>query len=92
MRRHKYTEISLMDAISMVDNFCPIKIYYNGRVLWDDNVDIGEDWMSLETALENFKIKHPNWGQILIHSIKIDIDHFHHGIIRLKGRVVKGDE
>ncbi|MEE1303251.1 MAG: hypothetical protein UHD64_10750 [Bacteroidales bacterium] len=88
MCRRKNTEISLMDAISMIDNFCPIKIYYNGKVLWDDDGSMGV-YMPLEAALENYKIKHPNWSQILIHSIKIDIDHFHHGIIRLKGRVVK---
>lgn len=90
MFKRKYTEIGLIDALSMVDNFCPIKIYYNGKLLWDDDAAMGV-WMSLETALENFKIKNPNWGHILIHSIKIDIVDFHHSIIRFKGRVVKED-
>lgn len=85
MCRRKYTEISLMDAISMVDNFCPIKIYYNGKLVWDGDASMGA-YISFETAIGNFKIKNPNWGNILIHSIKIDIVDFHHSIIRLKGR------
>ena len=84
MFKPKCTEISLMDALSMVENFCPIKIYYNGKLLWDGDAAIGA-CISFETALENFKIKYPNWGHILIHSIKIDIVDFHHSIIRLKG-------
>lgn len=86
MFKHKNTEISLIDAISMVDNFCPIKIYYNNELVWDDDMAIGFGWVSLETALWSFKNKHPEWVNIVIHTIKIDIVDFHHSIIRLKGK------
>ena len=86
--RRKYTEISFMDAISMTDKFCPIKIYYNGKLVWDDDASMGA-YISLESAIDNFKTKHPEWQQIMIHTIKIDIVSFHHSIIYLKGKRVK---
>ena len=86
--RRKCTEISFMDALDMTENFCPFKIYYNHELVWDDNASMGV-YMSLESAIENFKTKHPEWEQIMIYTIKIDIDHFHHSIIRLKGKRVK---
>jgi hypothetical protein len=85
----KCTEISFMDALSMTNNFCPIKIYYNNKLVWDDDLSESEGWMLLSEAIEKFKAKHPEWQQIMIHTIKVDIVSFHHSIIHLKGKRVK---
>lgn len=85
----KNTEISFMDAISMTDNFCPIKIYYNNEVVWDDSLFLYGGWSAFDASINNFKMNHPEWEQIMIYKIKIDIVDFHHSIIHFKGKRVK---
>ena len=86
----KCSEIPLREAIEYVDKFCPVKIIFNGIVLYND---YGEDVIEIEDGV---------WGEVkppmdvipdrlwqldnyIVTSINIEIVEFHHSIIIMQG-------
>lgn len=72
---NKNSELTIKDISNLIHQFCPIQIYFNNVLVWDD--DEGEilfneffKWMS---ELEN-----------IVYSIKFDIVQFHHSIVYLE--------
>jgi hypothetical protein len=81
-----YSDLKLSDAISYVEKFCPVEIYYNGNLVWTDRCDTSE-WIPMETAVKQFEEKiESRQKRIFILRIGIEIVDFHHSIIRLKGK------
>lgn len=85
----KCSEITLHEAIRKIDVFCPIKIIFNGIILYNDydsDVEI-ENGMYGEImpplAIVPSRIK--NFDQSIVHSIQIKIVQHHHSIIIMKG-------
>jgi hypothetical protein len=85
----KCSELTLIKAISMVDNFLPVKILYNGEVLYNDydsEVEIDEELYGEEyppMKIIPFRIR--GRENNIITSIDIEIVDHHHSIIRLQG-------
>ena len=80
------TNLSLSDAISYAEKFCPVEIYYNGSLVWTDNCDVSE-WVPMETAVKQFEERlSTRQRRIFILRVNIEIVDFHHSIIRLKGK------
>ena len=79
------SRLSFSDAISYVDQFCPVEIYYNGNLVWSDRCEASE-WIPLELAVRQFveKLESKN-RKIIIGRISIEVVEVHHSIIRLKG-------
>jgi len=86
----KQSEITLIEAISMLDGFAPIKISLNGIVLYNDydsevEVEPGvygevKPWQEvLMTRLWQSK-------DYIITDINVKIVQYHHSIITMRGR------
>lgn len=84
------SEISLREAIECVDKFCPVKIVFNGIILYND---YGEDVIEIEDGVygEN---KPPmdvvadrlwQFDKYIVTSINIEIVEFHHSVISMQG-------
>ena len=81
-----YSDLKLSDAVSYVEKFCPVEIYYNGNLVWTDRCDASE-WVSMEEAVKKFEEKmESRHKRIFILRVGIEIVDFHHSIIRLKGK------
>jgi hypothetical protein len=81
-----YSDLNLSDAISYVEKFCPVEIYYNGNLVWTDRCDASE-WVPMEEAVKQFEEKlESRHKRIFILRVGIEIVDFHHSIIRLKGK------
>lgn len=85
-----YSEITLREAIEHVDAFCPVKIVFNGIVLYND---YGEDVIEIADGVYG-EIKPPmdvvidrlwQFDNYVITSINIEIVEFHHSIITMQG-------
>ena len=83
MRINKESILTLKEAINCAKWYNPIKIYYNRKCIWDDNLSAEEGWIDMNKAIEQF------CGDRLIYidSLKIKIVEWHHSIIYLKGKV-----
>lgn len=88
------SEITFMEALKMIKDFCPCKVVFNGIELYNDydsnrviEVDedggevIGEDRPFLSVIPERLW----QYDHYMVTSIKIDIVHFHHSIISMEG-------
>lgn len=81
-----YSDLNLSDAVSYVEKFCPVEIYYNGHLVWTDRCDTSE-WISMEMAVKQFEEKmESRHKRIFILRVGIEIVDFHHSIIRFKGK------
>jgi hypothetical protein len=82
------SEIGFMEALNdILRSYGPVKIYYNNKLIWDDDLSLDEGWITLYEAIEKFKASNPKWDKIKVHSIKIDIVQFHHSIVHFEGGV-----
>ena len=88
------SEISLRWAIEYVDQFCPVKIMFNGIVLYNDyDSELVID--TLENGTEVYgEIKPPldvvpnrlwQFDNYIVTSLNIEIVEFHHSIISIQG-------
>jgi hypothetical protein len=83
------SRLSLSDAISYTDQFCPVEIYYNGTLVWSDHCDASE-WIPMNLAVKQFESRLENdYKRIIIGRISIEVVEFHHSIIRLKGKRIR---
>lgn len=85
----KSSEITLREAIEYVDKFCPIKIIFNGIVLYNDydsEVEI-EDGVCGENKLPMNVIPDRIWqfDKYIVASANIEVVDRHHSIVKMKG-------
>ena len=84
------SEITLREAIEYVDKFCPIKIVFNGIIIYND---CDEDLPEIEDGIygEN---KPPmdvvpdrlwQFDKYVVTSINIEIVQFHHSVVTMQG-------
>lgn len=88
------SEINLREAIEYVDKFCPIKIIYNGIVLYND--------YDSNIVIARTECGEPIYGEIMppmrvvpdrirpidkyiVTSLNIDIVQHHHSIVTIQG-------
>lgn len=71
------SEIKIKDIADIIEKFCPIRIYINGKCAFDD------DKVSQPLAIdkEYAKLKKLLQSEFFIDSIKFDICDFHHSIV-----------
>ena len=84
----KHSEITLSEAIQMVNNFLPIKIIYNDEVLYNDfDTEIDEFGESGESYPPNVIVPYRIKGREnnIINTVKIEIVQSHHSIVTLRG-------
>lgn len=90
----KCSEITLLEAISMIEIFCPIKVVYDDIELYND-YDSGRVIETLEDGTEIYGERYPSALVIpirikglenrLVTEIHIEFVDFHHSIIIIKG-------
>ena len=84
------SEISLREAIEYVDKLCPVKIIFNGIVLYNDydenmveneNGIYGEDKPPMDVIPDRLW----QFNNYVVNSINIEIVDFHHSIVTIQG-------
>lgn len=78
--------ITIREAIEMAREFCPVKISFNGIVLYDDYYfDENEPLMNV--------VPNRIWqfDKYIVTSMNIEIVEFHHSIITMQGEYRKDD-
>ena len=83
----KVSNMSIEEAIDASMMFNPVKIYYNRKIVWDDDLSEDKGWVKFDAAVKSFKSNCKNYDNIVITDVKIKIVHFHHSIVYLKGKV-----
>ena len=81
-----YSAITIREAIDMAREFCPVKIVFNGIVLYDDYYfDENEPYMNV--------IPNRIWqfDKYMVTSMNIEIVEFHHSIITMQGEYREDD-
>ncbi len=90
----KQTEITLDEALKIVDEFCPIKIVFNNCILYndyDDEIPCGQD---AEEELMYGEVHPPmkvvpdrlyKYSDYVVTSIKIEIVQHHHSVVTITG-------
>ena len=90
----KVSEITLREAIEKVNGFAPVKIIFNGVILYNDYdsevvVEVLEDGEKVygEVLPPLGVIPNRLWqfDKYVVTSIKIDIVEFHHSIVTMNG-------
>lgn len=74
------SEITLREAIEYVDKFCPVKIVFNGVILYDD-YDDEEDEHIMDVVPDRLW----QFDKYIVTSINIEIVEFHHSVITIQG-------
>lgn len=85
----KVSNISIEEAIDSAMLFSPVKIYYNRKVVWDDDLSEDKGWVKFDNAIKSFKNSCKDYDKIVITDVKIKIVYFHHSIVYLKGKIKK---
>lgn len=84
------SEISLREAIKYIGKFCPVKIVFNGIILYNDYdenvIEIGEgvygeDKLPMDVVADRLW----QFDNYVVNSINIEIVDFHHSIVELFG-------
>ena len=84
------SEITLREAIEKLDTFSPVKIVFNGIILYndyDENVIEIEDGVYGENRLPIDVVPNRLWqfDSYVVTSINIEIVEFHHSVITMQG-------
>lgn len=83
------SEITLCEAIEYIDQFCPVKIIFNGIVLYNDydsGVEIQDGiWGEIHPPLDVVPSRLWQFNKYIVTSINIEIVEHHHSIISMKG-------
>ena len=83
------SEITLLEAIRYVDNFCPVKITFNDIVLYNDY----DSDLEVEDGVYG-EMRHPldvipdrlwKFDRYIVTSLSIEVVDFHHSIVNLCG-------
>lgn len=76
------SEITLREAIEYVDKFCPVKIVFNGIILYNDYDEVyGEIKPPMDVVADRLW----QFDNYVITSINIEIVDFHHSIVIMQG-------
>lgn len=90
----EYSEITFIEALKMVDSFCPCKLIFNGIELYNDYdsnrvIEVDEDGSKTIGEDEPLELVVPErlwqYDHYMVTSIKIDIVHYHHSIVTMEG-------
>lgn len=76
----KCSEITLREAINMIEIFCPIKVVYDDIVLYND-YDDGEQFSPMLVIPMRMR----GLENCIVTEIHIEFVDFHHSIITIKG-------
>lgn len=79
----KNSEITLREAIECADQFCPVKIIFNGVILYND-YDGDADGES-DIPLNVIPNRIWQFDKYIVTSVNIEIVEFHHSIISMQG-------
>lgn len=83
----KISNMTIEEAIDAAMLFNPIKIYYNRKIVWDDDLSEDKGWVNFDSAVKSFKSRCKDYDKIVVTNVKIKIVHFHHSIVYLKGKI-----
>lgn len=90
--KNKLSTITFDEAVHYIMHFCPLKIYYNRKCIWDDTLSWVDGWLPLKEALDNFRNTHEDYERIVITDLKVKIVDWHHSVVYLKGKIDKRKE
>lgn len=80
----KQSEISIIDALSMLDSFAPVKIIFNDIILYNDydGAECGESSTWQDVLLSRL------WRakNYVVTDINIRVVSFHHAIVSMRGK------
>ena len=83
------SKITLREAIESADVFCPIKIIFNGVVLYNDYD--GDADGEVEIPLNVIPDRIWQFDKYIVTSMNIEIVEFHHSIIAMQGEYREED-
>lgn len=69
------SEITILDLKPFIDSLCPIKIFIDGQVAWDDDSD---DIDSLFKKYDDITTQ-----KTIVATVSIEIVSYHHSIIKI---------
>ncbi len=82
-------KLTLRGAIEKTASFCPIKIIFNGIVLYNDydsDIEIEKGvYGEVKTPIEVIPNRIWQFDKYIVNSINIEIVEFHHSIIDIQG-------
>lgn len=85
----KCSELTIRDVLGKIDVFCPVKIIFNGIVLYNDydsDIQIEEGvWGEIDIPLNVVPNRLWQLDKYIVTSINIDIVEFHHSIVTMQG-------
>jgi hypothetical protein len=85
----KVSEITLRETIEKIDGFCPIKIIFNGIVLYNDydsNIEIKDGvWGEIDLPINVIPERLWQFDKYIVTSLNIEIVDQHHSIISIQG-------
>ena len=73
------SDFLLGDVLINVQEFNPIVIYIDDKLVWDDKKSIDDGWISYEKALENYG---DIWHKT-VRRVDIKVTEFHHSIVEI---------
>ena len=73
------SDFLLGDVLIDIQEFNPITIYIDDKLVWDDKKSIEEGWISYEKALENYG---DIWHKT-VRRVDIKVTEFHHSIVEI---------
>lgn len=73
----------IMEVVQKLYNLLPIKISFNGIILYNDYDDIGDG--ECETLIKTLPNRLYHIDDYIVTSIKIEIVQFHHSVVELFG-------
>ena len=86
----EYGKLTLRGAIEKTMELCPVKIIFNGIILYNDydnNGVIGETATPLEVIPDRLW----QFDKYIVNSINVEIIEFHHSIIAIQGEYSEGE-
>lgn len=82
------TELTLREAIEIIEPFCPIKITFNGIELFNDYDDVDyslEQFDKEKDFIDLLADRLWRFDDYLVTSLNIKIVQFHHAIVEMEG-------
>lgn len=76
------SEITLREAIEYVDKFCPVKIVFNGIILYND---YDETYGEIKPPMDVVADRLWRFDNYVVSSIDVKIVDFHHSIVIMQG-------
>lgn len=73
------SDFLLGDVLIDVQEFNPIVVYIDDKLVWDDKKSIDDGWISYEKALENYG---DIWHKT-VRRVDIKVTEFHHSIVEI---------